>query len=90
MNQDTKNAMIGMTLIMVILFGWQYLSAPSAQQVAENKRIKDSTEQATRRIDSLKMALSGNFSELEPLPLQLRRASAPVQPNRYRYQSPFH
>ena len=56
MNQDTKNAMIGMTLIMVILFGWQYLSAPSAQQVAENKRIKDSTEQATRRIDSLKMA----------------------------------
>ena len=56
MNQDTKNAMIGMTLIMVILFGWQYLSAPSAQQVAENKRIKDSTEQATRRIDSLKVA----------------------------------
>ena len=56
MNQDTKNAMIGMTLIMVILFGWQYLSAPSAQQGAENKRIKDSTEQATRRIDSVKMA----------------------------------
>lgn len=56
MNQDTKNAMIGMTLIMVILFGWQYLSAPSAQQVADNKRIKDSTEQAARRIDSLKMA----------------------------------
>lgn len=54
MNQDSKNAMIGMVLIMAILFGWQYFSAPSAQQVAENKRVQDSIAQAQRVADSLK------------------------------------
>ena len=56
MNQDNKNTIIGMVLIMAILFGWQYFSAPSAQQIAENKRIQDSIAQAQRRIDSVNVA----------------------------------
>ncbi len=61
MNPDSKNAMIGMMLIMVILFGWQYFAAPSASQVAENKRIQDSTALAQRITDSLK-----NIAQVNP------------------------
>lgn len=62
MNQDSKNAMIGMVLIMAILFGWQYLSMPSAQQVAENKRVQDSIAQAQRSTDSLKNIAQANVT----------------------------
>jgi YidC/Oxa1 family membrane protein insertase len=54
MNQDNKNALIGMLLIMGILIGWQYIMQPSQEQVAEQKRIADSTALAQRRVDSLK------------------------------------
>ena len=53
MNQDNKNALIGMVLILVVLFGWNLLTAPSATQVAEQKRVSDSTVLAQIRLDSL-------------------------------------
>ena len=56
MNPDNKNTMIGLVLIVAILIGWNFLMMPSSEQLAEQKRIKDSTELATRRADSLKIA----------------------------------
>jgi YidC/Oxa1 family membrane protein insertase len=53
MNQDNKNALIGMVLILIVLFGWNLLTAPSAVQVAEQKRVSDSTVMAQIRLDSL-------------------------------------
>jgi YidC/Oxa1 family membrane protein insertase len=53
MNQDNKNALIGMVLILVVLFGWNLLTAPSEAQLAEQKRVSDSTALAQIRLDSL-------------------------------------
>ncbi len=53
MNNDSKNGMIGMMLIMVILMLWNYWSMPSATQLAENKRKQDSIAQVQRFNDSL-------------------------------------
>ena len=52
MNQDNKNAMIGMVLILLILLGWNMWTAPSKVEL-ENKRIQDSTASAQRINDSL-------------------------------------
>jgi YidC/Oxa1 family membrane protein insertase len=56
MNQDNKNAMIGMALIMLILLGWNYFSMPSQQQVLEKQRVQDSLAQVQRTNDSLGIA----------------------------------
>jgi YidC/Oxa1 family membrane protein insertase len=53
MNNDSKNGMIGMMLIMVILMLWNYWSMPSATQLAEKKRKQDSIAQVQRFNDSL-------------------------------------
>jgi YidC/Oxa1 family membrane protein insertase len=56
MNQDNKNAMIGMGLIMLILLGWNYFSMPSQQQVLEKQRVQDSIARVQRTNDSLNLA----------------------------------
>lgn len=64
-----------MVLIMAILFGWQYFSAPSAEQVAENKRIQDSTQQVQRRTDSLNKLQTASLTQqsvVQALPDSLR------------------
>ena len=52
MNQDNKNAMIGMVLILLILLGWNMWTAPTAADI-EKKRVQDSTATAQRLNDSL-------------------------------------
>ena len=52
MNQDNKNAMIGMVLILLILLGWNMWTAPTAADI-EKKRVQDSTATAQRFNDSL-------------------------------------
>ena len=37
-----RNSIIGLLLILAILIGYSYLNQPSAEQIAEQKRIKDS------------------------------------------------
>jgi YidC/Oxa1 family membrane protein insertase len=60
MNNDSKNGMIGMMLIMVILMLWNYWSMPSATQLAENKRKQDSIAQVQHFNDSLANAKAQN------------------------------
>ena len=63
MNQDNKNAMIGMVLILLILLGWNMWTAPSKGDI-ENKRIQDSTALAQRTNDSLQRATA--ITQLPP------------------------
>jgi YidC/Oxa1 family membrane protein insertase len=53
MNEDNKNALIGLVLILVVLFGWNLITAPSQAQMDEQKRVTDSTALAQHRLDSL-------------------------------------
>lgn len=41
-----KNSLIGLLLIMTILIGYAYLNQPTAEQLAENRRINDSINRA--------------------------------------------
>jgi YidC/Oxa1 family membrane protein insertase len=56
MNEDNKNALTGMILIMLILFGWYYFMQPSQAQFEAEKRQQDSIAAVQRYNDSLKMA----------------------------------
>ncbi len=59
--QNTRSTLIGMLLIFLIIWGWQYFSMPSQAQLAEQKRLQDSTTQAQMRQDSLaKLAQNAN------------------------------
>jgi YidC/Oxa1 family membrane protein insertase len=61
MNQDNKNALVGMMLILFILLGWNYFMAPSKQDLANQQRIQDSVAQVQLRNDSLqKIQLAQN------------------------------
>jgi YidC/Oxa1 family membrane protein insertase len=55
-NQDNKNAMIGMGLIMLILLGWNYMSMPSQEQLKQKQHLQDSIAFAQRTADSLGIA----------------------------------
>ncbi len=56
MNQDNKNAMIGMVLILLILFGWNMFTAPSQAEAELKKRTQDSIAAVKRTQDSLQIA----------------------------------
>ncbi|MBL7816804.1 MAG: membrane protein insertase YidC [Saprospiraceae bacterium] len=56
MNQDNKNAMIGMVLILLILLGWNMLSTPSQAELEQKKRTQDSIANVQRINDSLQKA----------------------------------
>ena len=51
-----KKSLIGLGLIAVILIGWLYLSAPSKEQIARTKQIKDSIALATKVVEELAQA----------------------------------
>ena len=44
-----KKSMIGLGLIAVILIGWMFFNGPSKEDIARNKRIKDSVELANQK-----------------------------------------
>lgn len=51
--QNTRSTIIGMLLIFLIIWGWQYFSMPSQGELAEQKRVQDSIAQVQRQQDSL-------------------------------------
>ena len=55
-----KNSLIGLGLIALLLVGWLYMSAPSAEQIARNKHIKDSIALVTKNLDDIDKAKSLN------------------------------
>ncbi len=48
-----RNTIIGLLLIFGLLLLWQYISQPSAEQLAEQQRLQDSIALAQRQEDSL-------------------------------------
>ena len=56
MNQDNKNAMIGMVLILFILLGWNMFTAPSEAEKILKQRNQDSIANVQRTNDSLQIA----------------------------------
>jgi len=40
-----KNTVVGFALIFLVLIGWQYMMAPSAEELQEQKRVQDSIAQ---------------------------------------------
>ncbi len=56
MNQDNKNAMIGMVLILLILLGWNMFTAPSQAEKDLKLRTQDSIANVQRTNDSLQIA----------------------------------
>lgn len=64
MNQDNKNAMIGMVLILLILLGWNMFTAPSQAELDLKKRADDSIAHVQRINDSLQKAAP--VSQLSP------------------------
>ena len=64
MNQDNKNAMIGMVLILLILLGWNMFTAPSQAELDLKKRADDSIAHVQRINDSLQKAAP--VSQLPP------------------------
>ena len=56
MNQDNKNAMIGMVLILFILLGWNMFTAPSEAEKILKQRTQDSIAIVQRTTDSLQIA----------------------------------
>ena len=71
MNQDNKNAMIGMGLIMLILLGWNYFSTPSQLQIQEKQRAQDSIAYVQRTTDSLNIAKQQQ-AQAVPVPDSIR------------------
>ena len=65
MNQDNKNAMIGMVLILAILMGWNYFAQPSKEQLVTQKRQQDSIAQV-RITDSLNMVKQQQVAIQQP------------------------
>lgn len=51
-----KKSLIGLGLIAAILGVWLYMSGPSKEQIARNKVIKDSVEQAQRHREAIEAA----------------------------------
>lgn len=61
-----RNSLIGLGLIATILGVWLYFSGPSKEQIARNKRIKDSIELAQQKAieeDAKKIAQSTKITE---------------------------
>jgi YidC/Oxa1 family membrane protein insertase len=52
---NAKNTIIGFVLIFAILIGYYYLTAPSKEEIQEQKRKQDSVLSVQRQIDSLAM-----------------------------------
>lgn len=48
-----RNTIIGLSLIFLLFFGWQYMTAPTEAQIEAEKRTQDSLVQVERRTDSL-------------------------------------
>ena len=52
-----KNTVIGFSLIFLILIGWNYMNAPTAEEIERQEQRLDSLKQVKQaQIDSLKMA----------------------------------
>lgn len=51
-----KKSLIGLGLIAVILGVWIYMSGPTKEQIAKNKRIKDSIQLAQKQAEELEKA----------------------------------
>jgi YidC/Oxa1 family membrane protein insertase len=52
---NAKNTIIGFVLIFAILIGYYYLTAPSKEEIQEQKRKQDSVLSVQRQLDSLAM-----------------------------------
>jgi YidC/Oxa1 family membrane protein insertase len=67
-----RNNIIGIVLIFLLFIVWQTVTAPSKEQVAEERRIQDSISLAVRTVDSLAQlqntALSDNVVPSNPPP----------------------
>ena len=59
-----KNQSVGLLLMLALLLGWFYYTAPSAEEIEENKRIQDSIAIATQLVGEKSVA---NESTTAPL-----------------------
>ncbi|MFM8361678.1 MAG: membrane protein insertase YidC, partial [Haliscomenobacter sp.] len=48
-----RNTIIGLSLIFVLFFAWQYISSPTKEQLEAQKRTQDSLALVERQADSL-------------------------------------
>jgi YidC/Oxa1 family membrane protein insertase len=58
MNSENKNAFIGMLLIVGILVAWNLMMQPSEAQLAEQKRVADSTLLVQKQLEAQKNMLA--------------------------------
>jgi YidC/Oxa1 family membrane protein insertase len=68
-----KKSLIGLGLIALILGVWLYNSGPTKEQIAKNKRIKDSIELAQKQVEELEkaklVAQKAVVDSLKPAPI---------------------
>ena len=71
-----KNSIIGIVLIFMILMGYNYITAPSQQQIDEQKRLNDSTRVAQELIEIEPTELIKTTEVEEIIPDSVRAARA--------------
>ena len=67
-----KNSIIGLVLIFMLLFVWQFITKPTEEQLAEHQRTQDSLLQVQNKINET-AAMPGITDVVNDLPDSIRR-----------------
>ncbi len=70
-----RNTFIGIALIFILFFVWQYFVTPSPEEIREQKRVEDSIALAQRQADSLAQLgqLTADAAAYNPTPADTAR-----------------